>query len=122
MKILTSKATGIILDWAVTKALGTEIGEPENSTFDEEEFALVHSEGDFNWSTEWAQGGPIIEEEEIEVGRYWNRAPADPAAWKAQRGAQVSHQFGPTPLIAAMRCYVTSKLGAELHFPQELLR
>ena len=29
-------------------------------------------------------------------------------------------QFGPTPLIAAMRCYVASKLGDEVEVPEEL--
>jgi hypothetical protein len=28
--------------------------------------------------------------------------------------------FGPTPLIAAMRCYVISKLGDEVEVPDEL--
>jgi hypothetical protein len=27
---------------------------------------------------------------------------------------------GPTPLIAAMRCYVASKLGDEVELPEEL--
>jgi hypothetical protein len=32
------------------------------------------------------------------------------------------HYFvGPTPLIAAMRCYVASKLGDEVEVPEELL-
>ncbi len=30
--------------------------------------------------------------------------------------------YGPTPLIAAMRCYVASKLGDEVEVPDELLR
>ena len=29
---------------------------------------------------------------------------------------------GPTPLIAAMRCYVISKLGEEVEVPDELAR
>jgi hypothetical protein len=29
--------------------------------------------------------------------------------------------FGPTPLIAAMRCYVASKLGDDINIPEELL-
>jgi len=29
-------------------------------------------------------------------------------------------QDGPTPLIAAMRCYVASKLGEEVDVPEEL--
>jgi hypothetical protein len=28
--------------------------------------------------------------------------------------------YGPTPLIAAMRCYVASKLGDEVELPEEL--
>ncbi len=31
---------------------------------------------------------------------------------------QINH--GPTPLIAAMRCYVASKLGDEIEIPEEL--
>lgn len=30
-------------------------------------------------------------------------------------------RYGPTPLIAAMRCYVASKLGDEVEIPEELL-
>ena len=30
------------------------------------------------------------------------------------------HGRGPTPLIAAMRCYVASKLGDEVEVPDEL--
>ena len=29
---------------------------------------------------------------------------------------------GPTPLIAAMRCYVASKLGDEIEIPTELTK
>lgn len=29
--------------------------------------------------------------------------------------------YGPTPLIAAMRCFVASKLGDEVEVPDELL-
>jgi len=31
-------------------------------------------------------------------------------------------QYGPTPLIAAMCCYVTSKLGEEVEVPDELVK
>jgi hypothetical protein len=29
-------------------------------------------------------------------------------------------QYGNTPLIAAMRCYVASKMGDEIEIPEEL--
>jgi hypothetical protein len=35
-------------------------------------------------------------------------------------GPAVSEEVGPTPLVAAMRCYVASKLGDEVEVPDEL--
>ena len=71
-------------------------------------------------STNWAQGGPIIQRENIE----WQWLPATDKAH--QYGARkpslggLNRTFcmdGPTILIAAMRCYVASKLGAEVEVP-----
>ena len=76
----------------------------------------------------WAKCGPIIEREGISVhknlGGSWRGTirhtephPLVPhpvlAGW--------THQHGQTPLIAAMRCYVASKLGDEVKVPDELL-
>jgi hypothetical protein len=51
--------------------------------------------------------------------------------WKASMlfeevGKRYTHKepcsaYGPTPLIAAMRCYVASKLGDEVDVPEELM-
>jgi len=35
--------------------------------------------------------------------------------------SEEAYQEGDTPLIAAMRCYVASKLGDEVDVPEELL-
>jgi hypothetical protein len=35
--------------------------------------------------------------------------------------AIVTKYFGPTPLIAVMRCYVALKLGDEVEIPEELI-
>jgi hypothetical protein len=70
-----------------------------------------------HYSTNWAQGGPIIERERISV---WARGNE----WAAESfipNAQGHEQTGPTPLIAAMRCYVASKLGDEIEIPEELM-
>jgi len=70
------------------------------------------------YSTDWAQGGPIIEKEEIQLSSsphsegYW---------WYAQCMGSTKEFAGPTPLIAAMRCYVASKLGDEVDVPEGLL-
>jgi hypothetical protein len=68
----------------------------------------------FSPSELWAQGGPIIERDRIAI---------DPYVTHSQWGANKDGAFyrdGPTPLIAAMRCYVASKLGDEVEIPEEL--
>lgn len=72
------------------------------------------SKGDY--TTDWAQGGLIIEREQISI---WARG----SEWAAEsfvHNHQGLESVGPTPLIAAMRCYVASKLGDEIELPEEL--
>jgi hypothetical protein len=69
-------------------------------------------------STNWSDGGPIIERERIEIA-----VMNDEVEWYAGagcvpfRGEREFEALGPTPLIAAMRAYVASKLGAEVELP-----
>ena len=92
---------GAALDWAVTKCEG----------FDHE---VTSSEwGMWKWATDWGQGGPIIERERIAVWGDGN------LYWEAECGWTWAK--GPTPLVAAMRCYVTSKVGEEIEVPDELM-
>jgi hypothetical protein len=95
----TSELTGAALDWAVAKC---EVGD------------AAEQAGDW-WkpSTDWAQGGPIIEREHIAVD--W-----DGAAWCASDNDNPIACYGPAPLIAAMRCYVASKLGDDVDVPDML--
>lgn len=65
-------------------------------------------------STSWGIGGPIIEREFIEL--YTCSANDDGVVtWRAN-----SYMDGPTPLTAAMRCFVASKLGDTVEVPEEL--
>lgn len=119
----TSELIDEKLDWAVAKcevtARGVHPGYLETETF-----ALNHTGGDFCYSTNWAQGGPIIEREGISIkenlpsmpDNRWNAFPS-----RSAKGAGGKWGAGPTPLIAAMRCYVASKLGDEVEIPEELL-
>jgi len=93
----TDELTGAALDWAVAKCEGVEI--------------IVRQENWDWYSTDWAQGGPIIEREKIATAWHITR-------WVAWRGV-IEHP-GPTPLIAAMRCYVASRLGNDIEIPEEL--
>jgi len=114
MKIKTSKLTDAALDWAVCEATGLLAAYPRVR----KDFALQWpSTGNqhLHPSTDWSQGGPIIEREEI--GIY---PGATAGRWMAAFYGAEAEQYGPTPLIAACRCYVASKLGDEVEIPEEL--
>jgi len=67
------------------------------------------------YSTDWAQGGPIIEQENMDLQRL-----AYDRGWRAIDYDQTVKAHGPTALIAAMRCYVASRLGEEIDLPEEM--
>ena len=113
----TSELTGAALDWAVAKLEGDMV--PDGG--------VMIQTWPF-YSTDWSQGGPIIERERIKV------APNLGGTWLGQIRHETTHplvdkpvlagwtnKHGPTPLIAAMRCYVASKMGDEVEVPEELL-
>ena len=106
MKIQTSELTGAALDWAVAKCEGYE-----DRHFDDED-KVFRDEEDcwYQPSADWAQGGPIIEREQIATYLEYQDS------WAATDGNY--RMPGDTPLIAAMRCYVASKLGDEADVPE----
>ena len=106
MKVKVSELTGAALDWAV--------GECQPLPDHGQRFV----EDGYHPSTDWAQGGPIIEREKISVNPEYSPCSGWVADTKIIR--EKTHQIGPTPLIAAMRCYVASKLGDEVDIPKEL--
>jgi hypothetical protein len=104
----TSELTGAALDWAVAKC--------ERLKGNVIEAVRV---GELSPSTQWYWGGPIIGRERIFV------RPKTVGGWRCWiydgKGEGIKFdQHGPTPLIAAMRCYVASKLGDEIDIPEEL--
>ena len=104
IKLKTSELTGAALDWAVAKC---EVGDAINE-IDDPHF----------YSTDWALAGPIIERERI--GFKYTGTAMEFVAWVNGELSTVNDQHGPTPLIAAMRCYVASKLGDEVEVPNEM--
>lgn len=122
MKIKTSELTGAALDWAVAKVNGHEQIQFRGCLVDPK---TVSDGGALptKWrpSTNWAQGGPIIEREEIDIDLYTSRKVSCVAALWISRKGQNPPSVGRTPLIAAMRCYVASKLGDEVEIPEELV-
>lgn len=70
-------------------------------------------------STDWSQGGPIIERERIKLEPVESFSQADSeeypdGAWYAEISNKYTGGEGETSLIAAMRCYVASKYGDEV--------
>jgi len=72
----------------------------------------------YNPSGDWMQGGPIIEWECIGISCI-HITGYTPDSWDAKHPQRI-YSKGPTPLIAAMRCYVASKLGDNIEIPEEL--
>lgn len=98
---------GAALDWAVATA--------ENP--DRKQYVLDIVAFGYHPSVDWYDGGIIIEREKIDVmwcGIEWCAYCMTP---DGERQLETS---GPTPLIAAMRCYVASKMGDEIEAPEEL--
>ena len=127
MKIKTAGLIDTALDWAVTECNYV-------TCYFDHKGRLMEERGDLSWvyapSTDWSQGGPIIEREELSVEPLYTSGGLD--CWQAyghnlrydDHGNYINgsdnRRYGPTPLIAAMRCYVASKLGDEVDVPEEL--
>lgn len=111
MKIKTKDATDTQLDWLVAKCENFS-GLDSRTTPEGVRWA-----GDFFRPTvKWSEGGPIIEREKLHVA--WSPLWKEWVALKPSNAAL--GVLGPTPLVAAMRAYVASKLGDEVEIPEEL--
>ena len=110
--------SGPALDWAVAKCeypeqpINTKLGFPYLGF------------GRFNPSSNWAHGGPIMARE---IDSYDKSGDTFQAVKLDAEGNysmfdHIGHDgFGPSPLVAAMRCYVAFKMGPEVEVPNELL-
>ena len=116
----TSDLIGPALDWAVAKCYGYDEGwllrqltNPDPNTRAIQKY-----------STDWAVGGPLIERELIGIERCIHACEYH--GWRALKDhpfdASIPEEttWGETPLVAAMRCYVASKLGDEVEIPEAL--
>lgn len=127
MKIKTSELIGPALDWATGVAGGTPGLHVVNKTGKVCVYSTLQMPSGelLDWSvqpsTDWSQGGSIIEREEISVQHTGDAAKCRAHAWNDDRLDFWPVMYGPTPLIAAMRCYVASKLGDEVEIPEELI-
>ena len=129
MQIKASELSGAALHWAVAIALGWKwrvnsdgkitLARPAKRPSTREACDVLGLDY-FHPTKCWSIAGPIIEREGINLDNYaknpqwsaWTPAP--------ERKSGEAQAYGPTPLIAAMRCYVASKLGDDVNIPEEL--
>ena len=147
MKIKVSTAQGPTLDWLVAKCEGVGVELMGRACAIED--GVIRQ---LHYSTNWAQGGPIIDQEGISVIRLEHEYGVDAEGYTTSErspvfGAVIGEYFdtdmqrnsygesygeiyyigaelvvtGPTLLIAAMRCYVSSRLGEEVEVPDGLI-
>lgn len=122
--IHVSKMTNMQLDWAVAKCEGCNM-----------EAGALH----YPYSASWEYAGPIIERENISIVRCDDDYEEDSQGYCTNKRIPVwaavdgQHRiddyvyiednnavYGGTPLIAAMRFFVTKKLGYKVEIPEEL--
>ena len=113
-QIKVCEATGLVLDWLVAKCEGYD------TVLTPARDVLILRKGVadyFDPHRNWGWGGPILEREGLLIrpqpGNSWD-------SWK--HGVdEPGYSIGPTPLIAAMRCYLVSRLGETAEVPDELI-
>ena len=160
----TSQLQGAALDWAVAKCDGLLPKIAATASYPDNKHYRIYTKNHYDAygnacpttyspSTDWAQGGPIIERENITIIRADNTYKVDSSGyatlervpqWFAETSQWVGHStctsyegeyfdpafmidedgghYGTTPLLAAMRCYVASRIGQTVEVPDEMLK
>lgn len=109
MRINVNELSGIALNWAVAKCEGIS----PITAYNQFAIPVITAPAGYSPSSDWSQGGPIIEREKIAL-------LARDTHWIARVPIKAVSIIGPTPLVAAMRCLVASKLGDTVEVPDEL--
>jgi hypothetical protein len=119
-----SELEGVMLDLAVAKATGIEKSFKRGYRPHQDRLVTHEDSGGqffYSPSTNWHQGGPLIDEYRIFVAPMPNRdSPLSQViqtgGWAARKlpcfeGEKAATGSGQTPLIAAMRALVAAKFG-----------
>jgi hypothetical protein len=128
MRLKTTELEGNNLDKAVAVALRLSVklnidGGVSINTLKYPEYAKLFPGfrfAAFRPSTDWSQGGVILQRECMELH------VEDPSEWHAsmwwddENSSGDIRMRGPTPLIAVCRCVVAAVLGDEVEIPEEL--
>lgn len=129
IEVRAAELTGAALDWAVAMAVGHALCE---DAIQGDHILIGHGDGDlrpFRPSTDWAQGGPLIYEHDVALfSTADDRWHALHEQSMGRGGSYIdcydrdADGSGATPLIAAMRALVASKLGDVVSVPAKLMQ
>lgn len=138
IEVKTSELIGPALDWAVGYSVRDEEFISGHFAGSREAWAIDWiSSSSYSPSTEWAQGGPLIEKYGIMLSppkslSHYNGGPkagwSESGYWgttifgrdRAHRRASFNHET--MPLVAAMRAVVQFVLGDTVSVPKELMQ
>lgn len=127
--------TGALLAEWVARANGWKVerdgDHPAAELICWDDHGAPHSFGEYGYRPDknWAEGGPVIEREKIDLmhveysGPAMGGSPGEP--WNAMmKNLSIDNpdwdsMSGPTPLIAAMRAYIGSRFGSDV--PDEVV-
>lgn len=117
----TCDLEGAALDWAVAIAEGVKVvlAAPAYGNGWRVRYDLIHSQAKYSPSSDWSQGGQLIDKHQVNLHSPQHRDDCW-AAWVTVSGkdfAQGAYQ----PLISACRAVVASVLGKTVAIPKELL-
>lgn len=132
MKLKTDQIDDITLDWAVAACQG--FMNLRIKSYDSRDILVMTDPNgdtmalaDISFSREWEHGGPILDilfkKNVIEIHNGEAMECSVMFELRSLNNASNSNAttaFGKTLLVAAMRCYVKSKLGDEVEVPDAL--
>jgi hypothetical protein len=113
--IKTSELSGKALDYAVALCEGT--GYIGGASQEMREHRLKMGVRPPDYSSNWVQGGPIAEREKICILDANGAWAGRKTYWDNSKDSLIF--YGKTPLVAAMRCFVASKMGDSVEIPEE---
>jgi hypothetical protein len=118
-RVAVGELDGAMLDYWVAVARGW--GPSGRDLRNKQSTFVMYYHKDERYSSDWAKGGPFIAENEIRLScddskKWWAEIRLNS---KGGIGFQTSYdravvETGGTALVAAMRCYVASKLGSHV--------
>lgn len=134
MLVQVKSLEGVALDWAVAKCECLGNGTSSDGLLNDEKVIMKMVDFDnydngrylFSPSTNWSHAGPIISRLKIEL--LHNPCNGDAAAWYVPKWVVAGtldfdpYASGPTPLVAAMRYFVSRTFGDSIEIPDEVLK